>query len=314
MLRHYGFVCSALLFALQSCSETTVEKDDVTNITIGVASLDSECGEDPTKASVSVSGTPEFYWQDTDEVGIFPDLGGYQLGFSLEGQGGKKVGVFDGGGWALRSDARYSTYYPFEFDNRTPERIPVNYLSQTQNGNDDASHLGDWYFCASEPSSAENGTIAFSLQSLGSLIWFAVTVPDPGTYTEVSLVTDQALFTSEGWYSLKKITSDRSYNVIVPTRKSAHIALALKGVSTTASNQVINAYMMAAPFDLTGHAYKIYVKSSDGMFYSADLSSKNHVLSRNASRKITATVKASDGYNVGIDDWEAGGGFGGDAE
>ena len=312
MLRRLGLTGAAVVFlAFQSCSETSVEQEDVTKISIGIEALDRESD---TRASIDMSGTPEFYWQDTDEVGIFPDLGGYQLGFSLEGQGGKKVGVFDGGGWALRSDAKYSTYYPFNFDNKTPKRIPVSYLDQTQKDNADASHLGNWYFCASEPTAAENGVISFNLHNIGSLIWFSVTMPEPGTYTEISLVTDQTLFTTEGWYSLKDITSDNTSNVLTATRKSSRITLALNGIATTAAGQVVNAYMMAAPFDLTGHAYKLYVKSSDGLFYSADLASKNHILPRNAARKITATVKASDGYNIGIDDWGTGGSIGGDAE
>ena len=300
----YIFVCLAFSF-ITACS--TIEKPEITNICIGVEDLDFDIS---TKASIAIeSNAPQFYWKDTDEVGIFPNAGGYQLGFSLQGQGGKKNGSFNGGGWALRPDVAYSTYYPFCFENKNPECIPVSYLGQVQNGDESLEHLGDYFFCATEPTSSTDGRISFTLRNIGALVWFAITLPDSDSYSEISLVTDGNLFTTEGSYDLKNFVLELS-----PTKTSDRISLKLENVSTTSANQVINAYMMVAPFDLTGHEYKLYVKTTGGIYYSADLASKNHVLARNGSRKISATVELSDGYNMGIGEWGNGGSISGGAE
>ncbi len=310
---------SALIMALLitvACSEQSDPvSENVEKINISVEGL---MPETETKGSVVIDNGYKFIWQDTDEVGIFPDMGGYQLGFSLEGQGGQEIGRFDGGGWELRSDAKYSTYYPFVFDNRDPKHIPVSYLGQCQKGIDNTSHLGDYYFCATVPTAAENGGVSFFLNNLNGLIQFNVTVPDIATYTEIALVADANLFPVEGYYDLKNLNktdlAKDTYSAIIPTKKSSRLTLALDGVTTTSENQVIKAYMMTAPFDVTGHVYKLFLKNSDGGFYSADLATKSHYVRRKGNRSVTATVKASDGYNVGIDDWGDGGGFGGDAE
>lgn len=295
---------SAQLILCASCAKNDTE--DVGSVTFEIEDLEYDVD---TKASIALeNNTFQFYWLDTDEVGIFPNQGGYQLGFSLNGQGGRKTAEFNGGGWALRTDAAYSTYYPFRFENKDPERIPISYLNQKQNGDNSISHIGPYFYCATEPTSAVDGKVTFVLNNIGAVVWFVITVPDAATYTEISLVTDDNLFTSSGYYDLK------NYDLsVIPTKTEKKVSLALDNVTTTSSNQVINAYMMVAPFDLTDHSYKLFVKTNTGIYYSADLAQKNHVLNRNGARKVTATVEMSDGYNMGIGDWGNGGNIGGDA-
>lgn len=309
-------LCVPALLVCAACTETQ-NSEDVSHVSISVEQMIAE--DASTKATIVVENkAPQFYWQDTDEVGIFPDKGGYQLGFSLEGQGGKKTGTFDGGGWAMRSDAKYSTYYPFNFDNRSSSRIPVSYLGQKQTGDNNMNHIGNYWFCAATPTASENGRLDFFLKNIGCFVMFKITLPDAGTFTEISLVTDDVLFTAEGFYNLKTLTPEKfqnaDFNALTPTKMSSRMTLELEGVTTTAADQTITAYMMAAPFNVTDHRYKLYVKSAEGLYYSADLSAKNHRLNRNESRGITVTVKSSDGYNIGINDWGTNGSVSGDAE
>ena len=156
MRRTIAMLCVLALLVCAACTETQ-NSEDVSHVSISVEQVIAE--DASTKATIVMEKAPQFYWQDTDEVGIFPDKGGYQLGFSLEGQGGKKTGTFDGGGWAMRSDAKYSTYYPFDFDNRSSSHIPVSYLGQKQTGDNNMNHIGDYWFCAATPTASENGKI-----------------------------------------------------------------------------------------------------------------------------------------------------------
>lgn len=316
MRRTIAKLCVPALLVCAACTETQ-NSEDVSHVSISVEQMIAE--DASTKATIVVENkAPQFYWQDTDEVGIFPDKGGYQLGFSLEGQGGKKTGTFDGGGWAMRSDAKYSTYYPFDFDNRSSSRIPVSYLGQKQIGDNNMNHIGNYWFCAATPTASENGRLDFFLKNIGCFVMFKITLPDAGTFTEISLVTDDVLFTAEGFYNLKTLTPEKfensEFNALTPTKMSSRMTLELEGVTTTAADQTITAYMMAAPFNVTDHRYKLYVKSAEGLYYSADLSAKNHRLNRNESRGITVTVKSSDGYNIGVNDWGTNDPVSGDAD
>lgn len=307
-MSYYRSLILLSLSLAAACSGEQTETDDVQSVSINVCPLNYEIDAE-TKASIVLeSGTPQFYWQDVDEVGIFPNQGGYQLGFSLAGQGGQKKATFNGGGWALRSDAAYSTYYPFEFENKNPRAIPISFLGQKQNGLRNMEHLGRYYFSASEPTSAVNGSVNFVLENVASIIQFSLTLPEAKQYSEIILATDDDLFTTSGTYDL--LGFDLS---ITPKKRTNKLSLALENFETTSPNQTVIAYMMVAPFDLTGHAYKVFVKASDGLYYSADLASKNHVLPRATARGITATVSLSDGYNMGIGEWGNGGSIGGDA-
>lgn len=298
-----------LMVSLWGCSSIELAPDDaVEHVSMQMAPFVSE---DNTRASITIEGsTRHIAWEDTDEVGIFPDAGGYQLGFSLEGQGGKTNADFDGGGWALLTTAKYAAYFPFRFENRDRSRIPVSYAGQVQTGEFNTSHLGPYTFCASTPTPCVNGRVSFTLDQIGTLVWFKLTMPAAATYKEVSLVTDDKLFVVSGTYSLV----EGSTYEITPTSTAKAVKVELKNVTTTAPNQVINVFMMTAPTNLTGHSYKVYVKSSDGLFYSADLADKNHEFKKGAAKSITASPVLSDGYNVGIGDWGEGFSEEGDAQ
>lgn len=271
-----------------ACSSRISDEGTYSEITGVGLSLDQFAPEEKTKLSVDIdlsTSVRTVLWEDSDEVGIFPDRGGYQLGFSLEGQGGSTTAAFDGGGWGLLSNTAYSAYFPFNYDNRDLAKIPVDYTGQTQDGISDSSHLGPYTFSASVPTSAVNGKVSFVFQQLGSLVWMKVTLPEPGNYKEFALATDPGadLFTLKGTYSLEA----GSGFVISPTYQSNAVMLFLDNVVTTSANQLVNAYMMVAPADLTGHSYKFYAFTSDNRVFVSDLSLKNHLFTKGQYKTIT---------------------------
>lgn len=306
----------AFLVLLWSCNaidySSYIDDNKVEQVSMSMAPFeDEEEGGSETKASIWIEGTTRHIaWEDTDEVGIFPDAGGYQLGFSLEGQGGKTNADFDGGGWALLTTAKYAAYFPFRFENKDRSKIPVSYLGQVQTGEFNTSHLGPYTFCASVPTPCVNRRVNFTLDQIGTLVWFTLTMPVAATYKEVSLVTDDNLFVASGTYSLV----EGSTYEITPTSMAKAVKIDLNNVTTTAPNQAINVFMMVAPTDLTDHSYKLYVKSSAGLFYSADLSDKNKVFSKGKAKSIKASPVLSEGYNIGIGEWGDGGSISGGAE
>ncbi len=71
--------------------------------------IDEFRDETETKTStVLENGSIIYAWEATDTIGIFPNTG-YQVAFPIGSQAGDSYATFDGGGWALKDKATYSS-------------------------------------------------------------------------------------------------------------------------------------------------------------------------------------------------------------
>ena len=160
-------------------------------------------GEDgETRASLSQvgDGTVSFAWEATDTVGIFPSKGS-QVYFEMTDGAGDKVAKFDGGAWALRDGASYSCYFPFVCNMKLDRNaIPISFAGQKQTGV--STHDGVYYVLASEPKSPQSGNIRFQFQMLNTIIRLKLYGLPAGTYTKLSLTTEEPLFVQDGTFSI----------------------------------------------------------------------------------------------------------------
>ena len=199
-----------------------------------------------------------FGWEITDTVAIFPNSGS-QVYFTIdESNVGKSTASFDGGGWALKTNHAYISYYPFVGDIYLKRnKIPVSFTGQKQIGAVGPLN-GARYFLASEPASSENGVLRFSYNTLNTIINVNATLP-AGTYTKASLTVSDPLFVEEGYYSLDDQT-------IVGTKYSTMLKMDLEDVTLT-QNGVLPIYFMSAPVNLKDKQVTVKVISSDGKKY-----------------------------------------------
>ena len=200
-------------------------------------------GETRSTVTIGESGA-SFKWDEDDVIGIFPDKGD-QVSFAMDKGAGTQTATFSGGGWALKSSAKYAAYYPHVYENRNLTAIPVSYVGQTQNGNGNTDHIGAYDFMAAGVSTPENGAVAFDMQHLGALVQLTITVPEPSTLTKVVL-TSSTDFTETGTIDL---TSDTP--AITAVTQSNTFDIALNDVVTTEANENVIVYFMTAPVDLT---------------------------------------------------------------
>ena len=114
-----------------ACTENTLvenspienNSDIITEISITGKDFQFE-GDTRSSVSVSESGV-SFLWDEDDVIGIFPDKGD-QVSFAMEQGAGTQTATFTGGGWALKSSAKYAAYYPHAYENRDMTAIPVS--------------------------------------------------------------------------------------------------------------------------------------------------------------------------------------------
>lgn len=232
--------------------------------------------DDPlTKMTVNVQSNPVAYlWAEKDTVGIFPDNGS-QIYFSMaDGVGTSKVS-FDGGGWALKKNSSYYSYFPFvpDFYIRK-DAIPINFEGQSQLGNADpnVADVGRYcYMAAAGDSDPDTGNLTFKYERLGVISRFQIPV-DPGTYTSLTIRPGSSVLAYKGTYNATEIDQ-----TIHNASYSDELSLALEEVTFT-EPAVLVAFMMLPPFDIKGKQLTVDLTKSDGTVVTSSAFGKNYAL------------------------------------
>lgn len=238
-----------------------------------------------TRSSVNIGDSgASFTWDEDDVIGIFPDKGD-QVSFAMDDGAGTQTATFSGGGWALKSSAKYAAYYPHVYENRDMTQIPVSYVGQTQNGNANTDHIGAYDFMAAGVSTPENGAVAFDMQHLGALVQLTITVPEPSTLTKVVL-TSSTEFTETGAIDL---TSE--IPAITAVTQSNTFEIALNNVTTTEANDNVTVYFMVAPIDLTDSELTTIIHFANETTREVEITGKN--LKAGKAYRLTAEIEAN---------------------
>ena len=240
--------------------------------------------ETETKTStVLENGNIIYAWEPTDTIGIFPNTG-YQVAFPIGDQGGDSYATFNGGGWALKDNATYSAYYPFEYMNKRANQIPLVFTGQVQNGNN-LNHIGNYDYLASVPTAPANGAVTFLLKHMACLVWLNLTMPVATTFTTISISSSQPVFKTAVYVNILD-----EHLPLTPAATSDHVVLNLQNV-TVDGNKLLQAFMMVAPTDIADGDYFISAVDDSGRIYQADLSTGyNKVFKQGGKKKITATL------------------------
>lgn len=272
-----------LIVTLLSCGRNEVEqKNDLKEIAFIIEEFQDD--DSPTRTSTILDGNNIIYrWEATDTIGIFPNTG-YQVAFPIDDQVGEAYAKFTGGGWALKDNATYSAYYPFEYMNKRANHLPLVYTGQVQNGNN-LNHIGDYDYLASVPTPVENGSVTFSLKHMGCLVWLNLTMPVVSNYSTISIGSNKKAFKTAVYLDIL------DENLPMTTAaESDHVVLNLKNV-TLDGNKTLQAFMMVAPTDIGSGEYYISAVDDAGRLYKADLSSGyNKVFKQGGKKKITASL------------------------
>ncbi len=207
----------------------------------------------------------DFAWEQADVVGIYPDTGS-QIYWTIEGDAGTNTCEFTGGGWALKSNSTYSSYYPFVPDYYlSTTEIPVSFADQKQTGYNSTSFDGFRFFL-SAPASVSNGSggLTFVYDYRNIVIKLKATLP-AGTYTKASIcVEDSPVFVKTGTYDIAGTGIDG-------TTYSNTLDIDLEDFTLTES-ATVPIYLSAAPVDLREHPFTVRVYCDNGLVYKCEKS------------------------------------------
>ena len=280
----YAYVMLAVSVGmLAACSQlnefdsdknTALEEGElVEQIVFEVPALRSMGEDGETRASLSQEENDpiRFGWEKSDTVGIYPNQGA-QVYFLMDGEEGSNVVTFNGGGWALLQNATYSCYFPFVgsiyLDRNT---IPVSFDNQefsltNQEQGEIPSYKGIRFILASEGTTSSSGSLRFTFNILNTVIRVKAIGLPAGTYTKLSLSTDEQEFVQKGSFGLNDLTiSGKTYsNSLEVSLKDFTLA-----EESTEENPVL-IYLTSAPVDLMGKSVTVKVYSSDGSVYKCE--------------------------------------------
>lgn len=245
--------------------EVSTHSDTVENIKATILPMEGE----ETRTAVTMAGSGvRFSWAANDEIGIFPTEG-YQIGFPMKGGTGENASEFTGGGWGLKTTSTYASYYPFIPDYYLDKTaIPLDYTGQKQTGNGNSSHIGAYDYLSAPAATPINGAINFTFSHLGVLVHFKVAVPKAGTYSKISLSTDNGTMYTTGKLNL---TTNQTTDVTA----SKTMSLELSGVALNDKGAILDAYMMMRPASLSGKTVNVVLTDGDGFTYSTSVTGAN---------------------------------------
>lgn len=148
------------------------------------------------------------------------------------------------------------------------DAIPVSFTDQEfssaiQEQAEVPRYAGIRFFLASDPTTTSSGNLRFSFRVLNTVIRIKACGLPAGTYTKLSLTTEEPLFVQEGSFGLEdlKITGKTCSN---------SLEVALKGFTLSEASTLENpalVYLTSAPIDLSGKAVTVRIFSDDNSIY-----------------------------------------------
>ncbi len=214
----------------------------------------------------------KFSWAAGDKVGVWPaDGSSSQVEFTISSGAGEASAKFDGGAWALRNDAQYAAYYPYNVSNSESNNsnIRFSYEGQAQTGNASLAHLGSHDLMATHATVAAEDVLNFQFKHVNSVAQLRLTVPVAASFTSVAVRCDEEIFAKVG--NLNLSGAEYAWTIHEATNQ---LSMTLSEVATTQAQQVVTCYMMLPPVDLSGKTVYVILQSSDNKVYQGQLTSR----------------------------------------
>ena len=263
----YAYSFSSTLENSESDNKNEEDDDSLTHIDIIAKDFKSETD---SKSTINITENSYiFSWEKNDTVGVFSNVGEQACFPILSGAGTPKAS-FTGGGWPLKSSDLYFAYFPFiNISSLDKEAITLDYTGQMQMEDSKTDHLSMYDFMAAPASSSTDGYVNFTLDHLGCLVQFKLTVPAADTFSSLTLSTRETIFTEKA--KLNLVGESYSYT---PTDMTQRLTITLDEISSETENQVLTFYMMVAPVDMTGHSITVTLRTNTNELYKGTITPK----------------------------------------
>lgn len=252
------FIASLILF---SCTEEVFVKEVNQHDLLAVTQ--SYQYQNGTRLAIS-QDLQTFTWSDGDKLGLYyegveEDAGAW---FKVR-QGGSSIGTFTNEGYAVRPNKTYYAFYPHDYY-ATVEASPFDLTGMVQTGNNSTTHIGSRNYMYAVANTDASGDITLNFNNICAVVQLKFIAPIAGTYTSVSLSSENTLFTTKGTVNLKN-------GAITPTETNRSIMLSLGEGMELQQNESFTANLLVAPGDFSADTLSISL-SINGKLYKSTIS------------------------------------------
>ena len=272
-IKHLLFLC--FLSVLVACSEDTfIPQSEISpnanGNSVDLISMvvpDIEMDDAATRSKLIDDGTGlKFAWQENDAIGIVP-MSGNPLRFPINADNaGKSTAIFDGGGWALRTDMKYAAFFPINEKNQGTDikHIVIDYAGQTQ------GNYMKYDFLATGAVKPSDGQVTFNMKRLSAILKISISMPAGSTSRYGTLIAPEESFGVKGVLDLSG-----NEPVYTPTGRTKFINTDLGIEKSSDIAWTYEVYMMIPPTNLSGKTLTFRLTSDAGYAYEAELQGKN---------------------------------------
>ena len=269
--KHFLFLC--FLSVLVACTEDTfMPQSEISPIADGnsvdmISMVVPDIEMDATTRSKLIDDGSQlkFEWKENDAIGVVP-LSGHPLLFPIHAENaGKNTALFDGGGWALRTDMKYAAFFPINEKNQGTDikHIVIDYAGQTQ------GNYMDYDFLATGAVKPSDGQVTFNMKRLSAILKISISMPAGSTAHYGTLIAPEEIFGVKGVLDLSG-----NEPVYTPEGRTKFINTDLGIEKTSTSAWTYEVYMMVPPTDLSGKTLTFRLTSDAGYAYEATLQGK----------------------------------------
>lgn len=250
----------AILSVFVACSQDD-NTDDVARQENGILMTAYDfTADNTTRTALSLNEQKglAFSWSEGDKVGVFSSVQDQQVPLEMTGGNDTQTASFRSDGYQLSPTSSYVAYYPLVDVATAKPKIAVDYTGQQQTGDNSYAHLPAYDYMVSDkvtPGSINNAH--FTFQHVGCILRLCIEMPRAGRWSEVSLEAEGTPFTTKATLDLFGTT------LITDAEKSASVKLSLTDVSTQSAGDMITAWLMLMPADLSNSNLTVRVKASD---------------------------------------------------
>lgn len=269
-------LCSLFMKSCSSGIDDSIPEEDPVRpseaVKVVMMSADNiQSGNTQSRTSYTLESEQlKFAWSQDDKIGICPSSG-TQIAFTIKSGAGESTALFDGGAWALRDTETYAAYYPYDVKNtaNTNAEIRFSYEGQHQIGNASLVHLGTHDLMATNTTKADGDEINFKFKHLNSVAQLNLTVPEVATFTRLSLVCNEDIFTKIA--NLDLSGEEYVYSRVEVTNE---LQMELSEIASTEDMKNLVFYMMLPPTDFAGKTVSVTLRTDDNKVYQGLLASK----------------------------------------
>ena len=269
--KHFPFLC--FLSVLVACTEDTfmpqseispiADGNSVAMISMVVPDIEMDA---TTRSKLIDDGSQlKFEWKENDAIGVVP-LSGHPLLFPIHAENaGKNTALFDGGGWALRTDMKYAAFFPINKKNQGTDikHIVIDYAGQTQ------GNYMNYDFLATGAVKPSDGQVTFNMKRISAILKISISMPAGSTAHYGTLIAPEEAFGVKGVLDLSG-----NEPVYTPEGRTKFINTDLGLEKTSTSAWTYEVYMMVPPTDLSGKTLTFRLTSDAGYAYEATLQGK----------------------------------------